>query len=181
MTPPRPLNNPNRKDADMADDQAGSAGQASQTAVNAGRAKQRGRLFAILGGAGAVALVLFVLWWLLVASRYVNTDDAYVGAEVAQVTPLVSGAVKAVPVSETQTVRAGDILVELDPADANLALRKAEADYEAMVRKLRGDTATAGALSAQVAARNADMSRAKAQVDAAGSDLAKAKLDYERR
>jgi len=66
-------------------------------------------------------------------------------------------------------------------ADANLALRKAEADYEAMVRKLRGDTATAGALSAQVAARNADMSRAKAQVDAAGSDLAKAKLDYERR
>ncbi len=120
----------------MADDQAGPAGQASQAAVNAGRARQRRRLFTILGGALGVGLVLFVLWWLLIASRFVSTDDAYVGAEVAEVTPLVGGAVKAVLVSETQTVKAGDVLVELDPADATLAYQKAEADYEAMVRKI---------------------------------------------
>jgi membrane fusion protein (multidrug efflux system) len=165
----------------MADDQAGPAGQVSQTEVNAGRAENRRRLFTILGGVGGVALVLFILWWLLVASRFVSTDDAYVGAEVAQVTPLVAGAVAAVPVSETQAVKAGDILVKLDPADATLAYQKAQADYEATVRKIHGDTATASALSAEVAARNADMDRAKAQSAAAASDVAKAKLDYDRR
>jgi membrane fusion protein (multidrug efflux system) len=171
----------------MADDQAGPAPSGAQArvspegTVNARRAQQRKRLFAILGGAGAVALVLFLGWWLLVASRYVSTDDAYVGAEVAQVTPLVSAAVKAVKVSETQVVKAGDVLVELDPADATLAYQKAEADYQATVRKINGDTATAQALSAQVAARAADFGRAQAQIESSLADLDKAKLEYDRR
>ena len=75
----------------------------------------------------------------------------------------MAGAVAAVPVSETQAVKAGDILVKLDPADATLAYQKAQADYEATVRKIHGDTATASALSAGVAAHNVDMDRAKAQ------------------
>ncbi len=165
----------------MADDQAGPSTQPSQSAVNAGRAEQRKRLFAMLGAGCAGVLVLFGLWWLLVASHYIETDDAYVGAEVAQVTPLVGGAVKAVRVSETQVVKAGEVLVELDPADAALAYQRAEADYEAMVRKTHADTSTAGALSAQVSARVADMNRAQAQVQAGADDLAKAKLDYDRR
>ena len=172
----------------MADDQAGPPPVAGQVAaapadpaVNQRRQRQRKRLFAILGSAGAVALVLFALWWLLVASRYVSTDDAYVGAEVAQVTPLVGGAVKAVHVIETQPVKAGEVLVELDPADATLAYQKAAADYEAAQRKFTGDTATADALSAQVAARAADLSRAQAQVQSSTADVAKAKLDYDRR
>jgi membrane fusion protein (multidrug efflux system) len=165
----------------MADDQAGPPAQAAQAGVNAQRAQQRTRLFMILGAVGAVALVLVVLWWLLVASRYVGTDDAYVGAEVAEVTPLVGGAVKSVPVSETQSVKAGDILVVLDPADATLAYQKAEADYDATIRRFHGDTATAGALSAEVAARAADMNRAQAEIEASTADVAKAKLDYDRR
>jgi membrane fusion protein (multidrug efflux system) len=165
----------------MADDQAGPAVQAAQAGTNARRAQQRTRLFTILAGAGAVVLVLFALWWLLVASRYVGTDDAYVGAEVAEVTPLVGGAVKAVLVSETQSVKAGDVLVVLDPADATFNYQKAEADYEATLRKIHGDTATAGALSAEVAARVADMNRAQAQIESANADVAKAKLDYDRR
>jgi membrane fusion protein (multidrug efflux system) len=170
----------------MADDQAGPPASAAQTAAvpgrnNERRMQQRKRLFAILAGAGAVVLVLFLLWWLLVGSRYVTTDDAYVGAEVAQVTPLVGGPVKAVHVHETDTVKTGDVLVELDPADATLAYQKAEADYEAMVRQVTGGTATADALSAQVGARVADLDRAQAQLQSSNADLAKAKLDYERR
>jgi membrane fusion protein (multidrug efflux system) len=138
-------------------------------------------MFAMLGAAGAVILVLFGLWWLLVASHYVTTDDAYVGAEVAQVTPLVGGAVKAVHVHETDQVKAGDVLVELDPADATFAYQKAEADYEATARQINGEAATADSLSAQVTARGADLARAQAQIDAGTADLAKAKLDYDRR
>ena len=172
----------------MADDQSGptasaahATGQAAPDKDNGRRAEQRKRLFTILAAAGGVAVVVFLLWWLLVASRFVSTDDAYVGAEVAEVTPLVAGAVKAVHVHETDQVKTGDVLVELDPADATYAYQKAEADYEAMVRQITGGTATAGALDAQVAARKADFARAQAQIVSSTADVAKAKLDYDRR
>jgi membrane fusion protein (multidrug efflux system) len=170
----------------MADDQSGPPATAAQATAaparnNERRIQQRKRLFAILGGAGAVVLVLFALWWLLVSSRYESTDDAYVGAEIAQVTPLVGGAVKVVHVHETDAVKAGDVLVELDPADATLNYQKAEANYEATVRQITGGTATADALSAQVDAGAADLLRAQAQVESSTADLAKAKLDYDRR
>jgi membrane fusion protein (multidrug efflux system) len=170
----------------MADDQAGPPATAAQATAptarnNERRIQQRKRLFAILGGAGAVVLVLFALWWLLVSSRYETTDDAYVGAETAEVTPLVGGQVTVVHVHETDQVKTGDVVVELDPADATLAYQRAEANYEAMVRQINGGTATADALSAQVDAGAADLLRAQAQVESSTADLAKAKLDYDRR
>ena len=117
----------------------------------------------------------------LVASHYVATDDAYVGAEVAQVTPLVGGAVKAVHVAETQSVKAGDVLVEIDPADATLAVARADAEYQRAVRMVKSDLANTDALSAQVTAHDADITRAKAQADAARAEVAKAKVDNDRR
>ena len=66
----------------------------------------------------AIAVAVLVVVWgayeLLIGSRYVSTDNAYVGAESAEVTPLVAGPVAQVLVSETQTVKAGDPLVVLD-------------------------------------------------------------------
>jgi membrane fusion protein (multidrug efflux system) len=172
----------------MADDMARAPPAVAQTelppeikAAETARAQQRKRLFTMLAGAGALLVVAFAIWWLLVASHYVSTDDAYVGADVAQVTPLVGGAVKAVDVAETQAVKAGDVLVELDPADATLAAQRAEANYQATLRKFRGDTATVAALSAQVAARAADVARAQAEVAVVNADVAKAKIDYDRR
>jgi membrane fusion protein (multidrug efflux system) len=69
----------------------------------------------------------------LVASRHVTTDNAYVGADVAQVTPLIGGPVREVLVQDTQNVRRGDVLVRLDDTDARLALASAEARLAAAV------------------------------------------------
>ncbi len=173
----------------MADDQAGAPSAAAKpAAAPAGpppadprKAEARKRLFGMLG-MGVVAVgILYGLYYFLVASHYVTTEDAYVGADLAQVTPLVSGAVKAVRVADTQSVKAGDVLVEIDPADANLAVARADADYQRAIRTIRGDLATQDALTAQVGARGADIGRAKAQVEAARAEVAKAKLDYDRR
>jgi membrane fusion protein (multidrug efflux system) len=171
----------------MADDQAGPPSAASDktktAAAPAAAAKpsNRGRLFAFLG-IGLVAVVaLYGVYYVLVASHYVSTEDAYVGADVAQVTPLVSGPVKAVSVADTQMVKAGDVLVEIDPADATLAVARAEADYQRAVRMVNGDLATQDALSAQVGARTADVGGAKARLEGAKSDVTKAKVDYDRR
>ncbi len=173
----------------MADDQAGPAPTAASdrikptpAAADDGRKKAaRKRLFGLLGLGLVAAVVVYGLYYFLVASHFVATDDAYVGADVAQVTPLVSGAVKAVHVADTQAVKAGDVLVEIDPADASLAVARADADYQRAVRTVKGDLATQDALSAQVGARAADIGGAKARVEGAKADVAKAKVDYDRR
>jgi membrane fusion protein (multidrug efflux system) len=175
----------------MADDQAGPAptaapdkikpSPAAASADDARKKAARRRLFGLLGLGLVAAVVLYGLYYFLVASHFVSTDDAYVGADVAQVTPLVSGPVKAVHVADTQAVKAGDVLVEIDPADATLAVARADADYQRAIRTVNGDLATQDALSAQVGARAADIGGAKARVEGAKADVAKAKVDYERR
>ena len=49
---------------------------------------KRRRQLTLLGGAVAVGVVAYGAWWLVFDSHYVETDDAYVGAETAQVTAL---------------------------------------------------------------------------------------------
>lgn len=126
----------------------------------------------ILGGGG---------WYILHDSGEVSTDNAYVGADSAQVTPLVSAAVVDVPVVNTQIVHRGDILVKLDNRDASLAVEKANAAYLKARRQFIQASATSGSLAAQVSARKADIGQADAQLIAARSAVEKAKSDLDRR
>ncbi len=141
----------------------------------------RRRLFTGLGGAVVLGAVLYGVWWFAVGSHHVKTDDAYVGADIAEITPQVAGAVLSVPVSDTQGVKAGQVLVVIDPTDAKIALASAEADYQRAVRMVRQSLATTDAAGAQVLARQADLERASAQTSTAEADLAKARLDRDRR
>jgi len=141
----------------------------------------RGPLFLILGGVVALGAIIWFLYWLLVGSHYVSTDNAYVGADVALITPQVAGAVTEVRVADTQAVKKGDVLAVIDPADAQVAAEKAEANLGSATRQVQGQFATNDQLAAQVSARDADLAKAKAQLAAAESDLAKAKVDLDRR
>jgi membrane fusion protein (multidrug efflux system) len=120
-------------------------------------------------------------WYMFHDSGEVSTDNAYVGADSAQVTPLVSAAVVAVPVVNTQFVHRGDVLLRLDDSDARLALEKAEAAYLKARREYSQSSATSGSLAAEVNARDADIGQARAQLVAAQSAVAKAKADLDRR
>ena len=129
----------------------------------------------ILGG------LLWGVWYLLVGRNQVSTDNAYVNAEMAQVTPLISAQATDVLVSDTQTVRKGDILVKLDPANARIAVAQAEADLAEARRRFRQTVATSGSLTAQVDARGADIVQARAQLANAQADFYKARIDLQRR
>jgi membrane fusion protein (multidrug efflux system) len=59
----------------------------------------------------------------LVASHYETTDNAYVQGNVIQITPQIGGTVLAIHADDTDFVKAGQPLVQLDPADAKVALR----------------------------------------------------------
>lgn len=129
----------------------------------------------------AVGGAVYGLWYLLFGRNHVSTDNAYVNAEMAQVTPLISAQVTQVLVSDTQTVRRGDILVRLDPTNPRIAIAQAEADQAEAQRRFRQANATSGALSAQVAARGAGIAQAQAQLASAQADYEKARIDLQRR
>ena len=141
----------------------------------------RQRLFTGLGAVVGLGALVYGGWWLLVGSHHVSTDDAYVGADIALITPQTAGAVQKVLVADTQAVKAGDVVAVIDPTDAAYPLAQATADYARVVRRVRGEIATTEAAGATVAARDADLARAKAQTVAAESDLARSKLEYDRR
>ena len=92
----------------------------------------RRRLFLILGAVILVAAIGFGLQWLLVGSHHVSTDDAYVDADVADVTPLVSGPIIQAPATNTLPVKKGDVLVVIDPTDFKLTLAADEAGIAAL-------------------------------------------------
>lgn len=118
---------------------------------------------------------------MLVGSHHVSTDNAYVGADTASVTPMVAAQVLNVRVSDTQAVRRGDVLVQLDDSDARIALAQAEADLAKARRQYGQTSATSAALAAQVDARNADIARARAQLVSAQADYERARVDLARR
>ncbi|MBC9031152.1 HlyD family efflux transporter periplasmic adaptor subunit [Sphingomonas sp. JC676] len=146
-----------------------------------GRPDLRARRKRLFLGLGAALAVAGAAYWALADGDHVATDNAYVNADAAQVTPLVAGPVASVVVVNTQTVRRGDILLRLDDTDARLALARAEAEYQRVRRQFGQATATSGALASQVMAGEADIARARAQVDIASSALTKARVDLDRR
>jgi len=142
---------------------------------------QRQRLFILLGAAILLAAVGFGLNWLLVGSHHEATDDAYVDADIAQVTPLVSGPIIADPATDTMPVRQGDLLVVIDPTDFKLALAQDEAALGQAQRRVQGYFANRDADNATIAAKGADVERARAQLVGAQSDTDKARTDLGRR
>jgi membrane fusion protein (multidrug efflux system) len=129
---------------------------------------------------GVVAVLLLVgaaawaLWWFVFARATESTDNAYVQANVVQLTAQVGGTVVSIGADDTDFVRAGQPLVRLDPADARIALEQAESQLAQSVREVRQLFAGNATLQSQVAARDADLARVR-------SELARASADASRR
>ena len=143
--------------------------------------RRRVRLFALLGAAVLVGAAAWGTHWFLVDRGKVSTDNAYVGADTAEVTPRVTGAVTQVLVSDTQPVKAGQVLVVLDDADARLAVANALATLGQAERKVRGYFADSQALGGQLQARQADIARSDAQITSASADVDRAAVELKRR
>ena len=150
-------------DAAFADPTISLADDRKVTADPASRRKAlRNRLFLGFGVLLVLAALAYGSWWYIVGQRYISTDDAYVNADSAQITPQINGTVSEVTVSDTAHVKRGQVLVRIDPADAQLAAEQAEATYAQTVRRVEQYFANAAQAAAQVTARNSDVSRANA-------------------
>ncbi|KAB2897090.1 MAG: HlyD family efflux transporter periplasmic adaptor subunit [Burkholderiaceae bacterium] len=112
-------------------------------------------------------------WHWLHARHYETTDNAYVAGNVVQITPQVGGTVVAIEADDTDFVRAGQPLVKLDAADAQVALEQARAQLAQTVREVRTLFANNAALKAQVSLREADLARMQADLVRAQDDVSR--------
>lgn len=140
--------------------------------MNKSETRRRGLMLIVL------TIVLAGLGWTgwhwFMGRHHLDTDNAYVVGNVLQITPLVSGTVLSVQVEETDVVKAGQLLVKLDPADAHVNLDQSKAQLAQSVREVRALFASSASLSAQVNSREADLQRVQ-------MDLARVQSDVNRR
>ena len=77
---------------------------------------------------GVLALCAFMLVWYLIADRYTPyTSQARVTGNIIPIVPRVSGEVVSVNVGVNQVVAAGDVLIQIDPSDYDIAVAQASA------------------------------------------------------
>ncbi|CAJ0688294.1 Multidrug export protein EmrA [Ralstonia edaphis] len=122
---------------------------------------KRKRMLTTLAAALVVAGVGYGLYWGLYGRWFESTDDAYVQGNVVQVTPQVAGTVVAIRADDTQLVTSGQPVIELDRADARVALEQAEAALAQTVRQVRTLYSNTSAYTATLAMRESDLAKAK--------------------
>src|SRR5678816_1140295 len=86
--------------------------QKNNGATEADTAARKRRALMIIGGVAAV-VVLGVLLYVLLTAGKETTDDAQVDADVVPIAPHVAGLVVAVPVAENQSVKKGDVILQI--------------------------------------------------------------------
>jgi membrane fusion protein (multidrug efflux system) len=128
------------------------------------KTSRRWRWLGAVLGATLLGASVFGIYWAQVLRYHQKTDDAYVGGNVVQITPQISGTVVAIGADDTQFVKAGQPLVKLDQADARVALDQSEAQLARTVRDVRNLFATSSELAAAVQLRQTDLSSAQSDL-----------------
>jgi len=160
--------------------------------------RKSARPYIIFGAVVAVAAIAYLLFHFVTAGKE-STDDAQVSADMVPIAARVGGVLTAVPVTDNQAVKAGDLLAQIDPvdyenkvkqADAELRAAKAQAAAaDAQMRiveasskgglssaraQLSGTTSSVAGADAQIAAADAMVAKARADADKADNDLKRA-------
>ena len=132
-------------------------------------ARRRG--LTLIAGVVALGGLAWGGWHWSNTRHFETTDNAYAAGNVVQITPQVGGTVVAIGANDTEFVRAGQVLVTLDAADARVALDQAEAQLAQTVREVRTLFANSAPLQAQVSLRQADLARIQAEATRAQDDV----------
>jgi membrane fusion protein (multidrug efflux system) len=130
--------------------------------------KKRKAVLAAITLAFIAAGVAYAAYYEIVLSKIQETDNAYVGGNLVNLSSQVTGNVIAIRADETQMVQAGAPLIQLDAADADIALQQADAKLGAAVRQQRQRYADVAQYDATVTLR-------KLQLKNAEDDLARRK------
>ncbi|MCT8003053.1 efflux RND transporter periplasmic adaptor subunit [Sphingomonas sanguinis] len=108
-----------------------------------------------------VAAVIWAVFHFLLAKPEEETDDAYVAGDVVSITARDPGTVLAIHADNTQTVKAGAPLLDLDPATADVGLASAAAELARAVRATRADFTKVNQSGAGIVQAQAELARTR--------------------
>ncbi|HEY9255658.1 MAG TPA: efflux RND transporter periplasmic adaptor subunit [Stenotrophomonas sp.] len=123
---------------------------------------KRGKLLRLLAVLVIVLIAAVTVWYFMYGRWFEDTDDAYVQGNQVQITPLVPGTVVSIGAEDGMRVERGQLLVQLDPADTEVALQQAEANLARTVRQVRGLYRSVEASQADLNARQVALERVRA-------------------
>jgi membrane fusion protein (multidrug efflux system) len=138
------------------------------------------RLAIVLGTAALFGLLFLGLSYLAESLTHESTDDAFLDAEIVSVAPKVAGQVKQVHVLANQAVKAGDLLVEIDPRDLAVQLDQKRAAVESARANVALFKAVVELSRTQVGSTEATAKQSAAEADAAQATAEKARTDLKR-
>jgi membrane fusion protein (multidrug efflux system) len=157
--------------------------KSDETAAAApGRPWYRRPVPASLVGAVALAVIVVGVRFVHHALTHESTDDAFLEAHVVQISPKVGGNIVRLPIDDNQLVKAGALLVEIDPRDYAARVAQARAAVDAAVARARsaeltvGLTNTTSGADVQTASSNVTLSRSAVQTARAALTVADSRV-----
>lgn len=192
----QPVESPARTNANQAPPEDLEKSREEEEAA-ARTAQRKNRLKRIVPIVLVIAVVGALLWWLH-SRQYEDTDDAQIDGHISQIGPRIGGYIKAVNVEDNQEVQPGQVLVEIDPRDYQVALDRAKAELAdsqaqaaaanynipitSIATKSQIESAEADVRNSQsaVAAAHKNLDAARAKLQAANANNVKAQNDVQR-
>jgi membrane fusion protein (multidrug efflux system) len=149
----------------------GSHAEPAQAPSAKARTASRRKLSALLAGGVLLAGAFGTGYYLRQVAPFESTDDAFIDGHIIGISPQVSGLVAAVHVDDNQVVHKGDLLVELDGTDYQVALSQAQGAEAAAKGKLAQAQAGVTAAESAVPEAQASLHATQASLDNAGTEL----------
>ncbi|MBG0750873.1 Multidrug resistance protein A [Pectobacterium carotovorum subsp. carotovorum PCCS1] len=126
--------------------------------------QQRKRVLSLLTFIFVVLGCAWLVYWFLVLRHHQSTDDAYVAGNQIQIMAQVSGSVTHVNVDNTDFVKQGQVLVELDPTDAQQALERAKTGLANSVRQTHQLIINSKQYQANIELRQTELNKAQSDL-----------------
>ncbi|MBN3067317.1 multidrug efflux MFS transporter periplasmic adaptor subunit EmrA [Pectobacterium brasiliense] len=126
--------------------------------------QQRKRVLSLLTFIFVVLGCAWLVYWFLVLRHHENTDDAYVAGNQIQIMAQVSGSVTHVNVDNTDFVKQGQVLVELDPTDAQQAFERAKTGLANSVRQTHQLIINSKQYQANIELRQTELNKAQSDL-----------------
>ena len=135
--------------------------------------RKRARRYLVGGAITLAAGVALAIYYLNFIAPFEATDDAFIEGHVTAIAPQVAGRVEQVLVKDNQLVKAGQVLVQIEPSDYEAKLDQAQANLASAKSRL-------AQANAQLTADQAKIEQEKANVMATEAEAARAESDSRR-
>lgn len=127
--------------------------------------QQRKRVLSLLTFIFVVLGCAWLVYWFLVLRHHQSTDDAYVAGNQIQIMAQVSGSVTHVNVDNTDFVKQGQLLLELDPTDAQQAFERAKTGLANSVRQTHQLIINSKQYQANIELRQTELNKAQSDLN----------------